>query len=341
MSLDILKSQVKSGQFNNLYLFCGPEEFLKKYYLDCIAKQIINKDFVEMNKIVLDGKVDADRISGSCEAFPVFSDNKLVIVKNSGFFKPKKKDSEGAEEKQSAKGDRLQNYLNELPSYTCLIFCEDEVDKRLKITSLIKKKGLVVEFPYQNPIELVKWVKKGFKANRKEIDNEAASMLIEYCEPGMTDILNEINKLSVYKKESNVITMEDIGKACSRSIKSRIFDLTDAVAERDGQKALKLLNDMIELKEPIPRIFYMIIRQLRLLLQMKLMREEGISESEAASKLSLLPFAARKISAQLKTFSTDKLAAALEECLNLDTDIKTGKMNDRMAAELLIAKLAT
>ena len=73
-----------------------------------------------------------------------------------------------------------------------------------------------------------------------------------------------------------------------------MFDLTDAIAEKNSSKALKLLNDMVILKEPIPKILFMIARQFRQILQVKLLHREGLTTSEIASKLGMLPYIAGK-----------------------------------------------
>jgi DNA polymerase-3 subunit delta len=87
----------------------------------------------------------------------------------------------------------------------------------------------------------------------------------------MNEILNEINKLVSYSGNREKIGILDVRKVCTKSIKSRIFDLTDAVAEKNRTKAFKILEDMVILKEPMPRILFMITRQLRHVLEMKLL----------------------------------------------------------------------
>lgn len=334
MSIDTLKEEIKSNELRNLYLFYGEEEYLKKYYLESIDKIILKDDLTGLNKIVLEGKAEASRIVEACETMPVFSEHKLVIVKNSGAFKSKKDTG-----KQSIK-DELLEYLNNIPPFTCLVFYEEEIDKRLKLVDIIKKKGLIVEFPYQKPNELVKWVVKAFKSNGKEIDASTASFLVDISESGMTEILNEINKVVLFLGERSKVGSDDIRKVCTKSIKSRIFDLTDAIAERNITAALKLLNDMIILKEPLPKILFMIARQLRHILEMKLLYNEGMGMKEACSKIGITPYAGSKVLKQAASFSIDKLKSAIEETLELDLAIKTGRINDRTATEILICKLA-
>lgn len=343
MSISILKKELKNGIIRNLYLFYGPEEYLKKYYLSSISDKLLSDDALkEMNMMVLEGRVEVEKLKDYCMALPMFSENKIVIVKNSGLFKSQRKSREEDSKSSGGKGrkDELSEFLEDVPSYTCLVFLEDEIDKRLKAAGVIKKHGLMVEFDYQKPADLAKWVVKAFEASKKKIDILTASMLVENSERGMTEILNEVNKVILYVGDRRQITGEDIEKVCTKSIKSMIFDLTDAAAERDSSKALKLLNDMIALKEPVPKIFFMLARQLRLVLQMKLLMEEGMSINEAISRMSLSPYAARKIAKQTDGFSVDALKDALKECLMLDEAVKSGKLGDRAAVELLIAKMS-
>ncbi|MCX8131748.1 MAG: DNA polymerase III subunit delta [Clostridia bacterium] len=338
MSIDILKDDIKNKRIKNLYLFYGPEEYLKKYYLESLEKEILSDDMKALNKIVLEGKADIKRISEACETMPVFSERKIVIVRNSGLLKAKKKQDDEGKGKQG--DDSLVSYLQNLPEYTCLVFFEEEIDKRVKVIDIIKKNGLIVEFVFQKPVELVKWVSKVFKTYKKEIDPVLASRMVENCEQGMTEILNEINKVVLYLGDRQRVTNDDIEKICTKSIKGRIFDLTDAIAEKNTAKALKLLNDMIILKEPIPKILFMITRQLRQVLEMKLLNNEGLNSGQAATKMGITPYAAGKISKQTRVFDVENLKGAIEESLDMDLAIKTGKIDERMAVELLISKLS-
>jgi len=339
MSIDILKKDLSNGNIRNLYIFYGPEEYLKKYYLDSIEKQILSVDLKSLNKSVFEGKVELGRIIDACETYPVFSEKKLIIVKNSGIFKSGKAAGEKAKNKgarSNGRNEELEFFLHNIPAYTCLIFYEEEIDKRLKIVDIVKKQGLIVEFPYQKPDSLVKWVIKVLKSYNKTIDHVAASQLVENSEMGMNEILNEINKIVSYVGDRLNVTSDDIERVCTKTVKGRIFDLTDAIAEKNSSRALKLLDDMIILKEPIPKIIYMINRQFRQILEMKLLVKSGLPVNEAASKMNLTSYAAGKVLKQSERFSIDLLKNALQKSLELDEAVKTGMLNDRIAAELLI-----
>jgi DNA polymerase-3 subunit delta len=332
LSVELLKKDIKNKSIRTLYMFYGLEEFLINYYIESIAELLIPKDLLILNMLTLEGKQSTDKIIDACETMPVLSERKLVVIKNSGLFKAQKKD----------KDDSIIKFLNRLPEHICLIFVENEVDKRLKLFTTIKKSGLAVEFAYQKPNALVKWAIKVFKASGKEIDQTTASMLINGLEPGMTDILNEINKLINYLGDRKKVTMQDIETVCTKSIKSRIFDITDAVAEKNPEKAMGLLNDLLMLKEPVQKIYFMITRQLRQVLQVKLLSEQGFSQKEIASQLSLHPFVASKLIKQAAGFTKEKLLELMSTALEMDVAVKSGRLGDhQLATEILIIKMSS
>lgn len=329
--IDILKKQIKNNDIKPVYLFYGPEEYLKKYYVNAIEKLILEKSTRDLNRIVIEDNISASKIIDNCESYPVFSQKKMLLVKNSGYFKGSGGNKEEIE--------KVTEYLKNLPDYVCLIFYESEADKRLKIYKAIESEGLVVEIPYQKPADLVKWVVNVTKANGKKISMETASILVEKSSEDMTEILNEINKLIVYTGERDIIRDEDVMEVCNTSIKSRIFDLTDAIIEKDIVKTLRYLDDLITLREPIPVIIYMIARQFRQILEVKANLSKGVPLKDVAAKLKIPPFIAGRIQKQADRFSFEQLNQAICDIFECDLSIKTGKIRDKAAVEMLISKL--
>lgn len=348
----VLWKSIKENKIGNLYLFFGQEDYLIRNYCEQMEKTLLDDEFKMLNKVVLKGKVTAGQIIDNCRTAPVFADRRMVIVKDSGLFKSGRKTDEagqdnGAAEKRTARssagkkgGDELAAFLQELPDFVCLVFIESEVDKRVKkYLDIIEKNGLIVEFDYKKPDELTGWVIKRIRELGHDAAVRTASMIVDYCEPGMDDILNEIKKLCAYAGDRVLITEDDAARVCTRSVKSRIFDLTDAVAAKQSYKALSILNDMAALREPMPKIMFMIARQFRQLIQTKLLLKDGAGKSEIASYFKLPPFIADKLIRQAKSFSMDSLKSAETTGMELDLAVKNGRLDDRMAVELMIMSL--
>lgn len=343
----LLWKQIRNNEIGSLYLFYGLEGYLKRNFTEQIEKKLLTGDFILLNKVVLEGKTAASAIIDNCQTPPVFSDRKLVIVKNSGMFKGAKKSGDAGKKAGNAgnsskkTGDELTDFLQSVPEHVCLLFVETEIDKRLKIVDLIKTHGLIVGFDNKKPVELASWVMKRMKELGHEADSRTAAMIVEYCESGMDDILNEVKKLCSYAGERIKITGSDVEKVCTKSVKSRVFDLTDAIGAKQTAKALSLLNDMDVLKEPMPKVMYMIARQFRQLVQVKLLTGDGANQAQIASHFKMPPFIAGKLLKQAQSFSMDKLEKAITTGLELDLAIKTGQLRDRAAIELMITGLST
>ena len=339
MSEELLKKAIKNNEIGSLYLFYGQEEYLKRNYTDYIETKLLSEELKLLNKVVLEGKASPSAIIDNCETWPVFSERKIVVVKNSGLFKSSKKEDKSG--KKAKPEDTLATFLQNVPPHACLIFIEAEIDKRIKYVDLIKKHGLIVEFNYRKPEEMASWVIKRMRGEGFDIDPHTAAQLAEYCEQGMDDVSNEMDKLFAYAGSRRKITSADIEKVCTKSVKSRVFDLTDAIAAKQCSKALTLLNDMVALREPMPKVMYMIARQFRQLLQVKLLSNEGAGQAEITTRLKLSPYISGKILRQARSFSLEKLEEAITSGLELDLAIKTGKLEDKAAVELMITSMST
>jgi DNA polymerase-3 subunit delta len=348
----LLWKSIKDNDIGRLYLLFGPEEYLVRNYCEQMEKRLLGDEFRLLNKAVLNGRVTPAQIIENCRTYPVFSDRKMVIVRDSGLFKSGKKsgstDEDAADAGKTAKNarsrgkdaDEFAGFLQDVPEHVCLVFIEKEIDRRVKYVGIVEKHGLVVQFDYKKPDELSEWVIKRLREMQHDASPRTAAMIVEYCEPSMDDVLNELNKLCAYAGDRKMLNEEDVAKVCTRSVKSRVFDLTDALAAKQSRTALSILNDMAALKEPMPRITFMIARQFRQLIQAKLMLREGAGKNEIASFFKVPPFIAEKIIRQAAGFDMDSLRKAVETGLELDLAVKSGRLKDKAAIEILITSLS-
>ena len=114
--------------------------------------------------------------------------------------------------------------------------------------------------------------------------------------------------------------------------------MVDAIAGHRQAKALELYSDLLALKEAPMRILYLLIRQFRILAETKELAAKGCGASEIAQKIKVPEFAARKNMAQAKGFLGQGLLLALKDGAELEEAVKTGRINDKIAVEILIVK---
>ena len=105
--MKILSQHIKSGEFKSVYLIYGAEDYLRKQYRDKMKLAIVGED--TMNYSYFEGKgISVKGLIDLGETLPFFSERRLIIVENSGFF--------------SSSQDELAAYLKEMPATTCFIF---------------------------------------------------------------------------------------------------------------------------------------------------------------------------------------------------------------------------
>jgi DNA polymerase III subunit delta len=341
MSIDALKNDIKSKQIRSLYLLYGPEEYRKKQWTNVIVNTALNGDVSQMNRVVFDDKTNIRQIADECNTIPFFSDRKVIIIHNSGFFKASEKSTKKSvsPEKNPSKKEELKDLLWNIPKHACVIFVENSIDKRLKVLDAFSEKGLCVELGYLKPAEMNAWILKEFRSKGKKISNTAVTKLLEYCDHEMSMIDLEIRKLVDYSGDKPEIEKSMIESVCIKSIKSRIFDLTDAIANKDNSKALQCLSDLISIKEPVQKIIVMIANQFGNMMALRTSLENRISSNECAKLLSMHPYAAEICMRQSKNFTKKQLKNALNILLITDERIKTGKMEPRISLETALIEI--
>lgn len=315
---------IKKGSFQRVYLFFGEETYLKQQYKERM-KQAILPEGDTLNLNIYSGKgIDAQALIAQAETMPFFAEHRLIIVEGSGFFKNA--------------SPVLAEYIPSIPEETILLFVEEEVDKRGKLYKAVKAAGRAVEFGAQDEKTLTRWVMGLLKKENKQITGQALALFLEKTGTNMERIRQELEKLICYCMEKEGITEADVEAVCSGQTENKIFDMINALAEKKQKKALDLYYDLLTLKEPPMRILYLITRQFNMLMQVKELQEHGYDGRAIGEKMKLAGFIVRNYVRQAGYFSLARLKEALQDCVETEEAVKTGRLNDVMSVELLLVK---
>ena len=322
-----LNEDLKTGKFKQVYLLFGEENYLKKQYKDRLTKALISEEDT-MNYAYYEGKgIDVREIIDLAETMPFFSERRLIVIENSGFFK-------------NATSE-LAEYMKDIPETTYFVFVETELDKRSKLFKAVKDKGRIVELARQDEKTLVRWIYGNVKKEGKQITESSIYYLLSKCGTDMENLQKEMEKLFCYTLDKEVIQIEDIDTICTTQITNEIFDMVNAVAEKKQKRALDRYYDLLALKEPAMRILYLLSRQFRLLMEVKEMTGQGYDKKSIASKSGLHPFAVGKYIEQSRRFSKKELRNILEDSVDIEERVKTGRLQDVLAVELFIVKYSS
>jgi DNA polymerase-3 subunit delta len=236
----------------------------------------------------------------------------------------------------------LVEYASHLPESTALVLVEPrdlpERNVVLKAASSAEW-GLVKHFPLVKGETLAKWVRARAKAAGGEFSREAADALAE-VEDDPRALGNEILKLLTYVGFERPVEIEDVQTLTPARAEAVIFDLVDAVGQRRGREAMRLMHTLLETDEPL-YVLTMIVRQYRLLLQAKEMLEARAPEGDISKALGLHPYPTGKVCAQTRNFTLAGLEGIYRRLLEYDLGIKTGQMEAGPALDTLVGALTT
>ena len=322
-----IQEDIKSGNFKSAYLLCGEEAYLKVQYKNKLLKAL-NPDDDTMNFNHYEGRnIDVKELIDLCETMPFFADRRVVLLEDTGFFKNK--------------CDELADYMKELPDYLCLVFVEDEVDKRSKMYKAVKSCGRIGEFSRQDEKTLMQWAAGILKREGKNITQRDMELLLTMTGIDMGNLRMELEKLITYTGDRNVVTRADIQEVCTTQTQNKIFDMVRAVTEKNQKRALDLYYDLLTLKEPPMRILFLLAKQFRQLLLVKEYTEEGVAQPEMASRLGVPSFVVRNIASCARSYRISELRQAVTDFVDAEEAVKTGRLQDVLSVELLIVKYSS
>lgn len=319
-----INQHIKKNEFSQIYLLYGPEDYLKKYYRDKITEAVIGgRDNLNYNRFDGD-RVNLHEVMDIGVTMPFFSERRLIIMENSGFFKKSQ--------------DEMIHFLETLPDFTYFIFLENEVDKRGRMYRLVKEKGYPCEMPVQTPKSLSEWVLGIISGENKKITYDTMQLFLSYTGSSMENISRELEKLLSYTVGREIIEETDIRSVCTPEITGRIFEMVDAMGRKDMNKLLALYQELLAVKEPPMKILFMVERQFNILLQVKDLVKKGCEKPLVAEKMKIPPFVAGKTMAQAGNFQMDELKKGLKALLGYEEMIKTGRISERIAIEMFFAE---
>ena len=321
-----IDEDIKNGQFRQCYLLFGAEAYLKKQYRDKLVRAMTAEGDT-LNFSSFQGKeTNPAKLVDLSETLPFLAERRVILVEDSGFFKNS--------------CDILADYLPKMNGSTCFIFVESEVDKRTKTYKAANKTGAAIEFGIQGEALITRWVLGRMGRENKKITKSVLQCFLSRTGSDMSNIDLELEKLLSYTWKKEVIEEADVKAVVTERAENKIFDMVDAISGRRQERALDLYYDLLALKESPMRILYLMMRQFRILLQGKELSGKGYAGADLAKKIGIPEFALRKYLAQARAFTREQLLDSLEEGAAAEEDVKSGRLNDKIAVEILIVNFS-
>ena len=298
---DKLISDIKSGDVERFYIFYGEERYLLEHSLDGLRKLLCPGGLDGFNYKRFDGKsITVDDLEDAINTLPAFADKTLVEIHDFDIFK-------------SDARERLCEIFADLPDYVCVVYIYSTVeykpDGRQKINKEILKSATAVEFVAQEQDKLVKWIKRHFQDAGKSINTNDAEYLAFITGGLMTSLNGEIEKTAAYSKQDHV-TCGDIDAVVTPVLDTVAYKLTDALISRDNLKALKILDELLQMREVPHKMIYSISLKMRQLLAARVCIENNLNRA------ALMEMCGIRHDFQARTLMSTASKATLRDCRN-------------------------
>ncbi len=336
------------------YLLHGEDEFTSREHLKKLREQ---GDFGFNQDIYSGADSDVNVIVMSSNTLPFLSEQRLIVVE--GLPRRKRGETDGSNPSASPAGETtkggkarkgkkgttgraefekvLAEHVAILPETTVLIILiEEALDSNNALLKAAEKHGKVVQSTLPKGAALEKWITNRAKSIEVKIAPDAVSILANFIGNNLRLLANELDKLAMYVGKGATIKIEDVRQLSAQVQEARIFDLTDALAQRNRKQALNILHDLLADGEPPLKLISTITSQVRSLLLVKELAQKGMRGSQIASTLGVAPFIADKSLRQVGNFSAPQLESAYRQLLATDAALKRSRLTPEMALDLLV-----
>jgi len=303
-----------------IYLFWGPEEFSIQ-----VALQKVLKESPETSPIILQ-EPDISTLSNELLTDSFFEDKKTVVAYY--FLEKTIKDKNEV---------TLRKILDKISPDTTVIFIEKNEPKG-PLKKYLAEKAAVKSFGKLPGRDLVDYIKNRAQELGANISPLAAERFATYVGTDYWQIEEELKKLSLYVKDNELdqtIDVADIDELVHSSFEANIFELMDAISQRNTNRAIALLDSFLEAGENEIYILTMIARQFRNIAMAK--AEKNITDTILAKKAGVHPFVAKKSIQQARNFTLEEISEIYARIAKADLGLKSNQ-NPKQALQSIILK---
>jgi len=340
-----MNGEVQIRKQTLLYILSGQDDFSLGESLEEIKRGIGDQSLLAVNTTLLEGQqVTLDQLRAVCETVPFLAERRLVIVKGLlERFEPKSRSGRNKTNKPAANPENAYqswvSYLGKIPDSTIVVLVNGEVNNKSLLLKELVGKAELKSFPLLNKRKLPQWIQERVEKAGGSISPQAVGLLAGFVGSNLWVMQNEISKLVLFTS-GHRIEEEDVRKVVSYTRQASVFAMVDAVLEFKAGLAEELLCRLLEAGATPAYLLVMLSRQIRMIVRVKALRNQGKSEMEIQHRLGLtLEFAFRKTLEQANRYPLARIKEVYRQLLEADLSIKTGKYGGELTLNMLIAGL--
>ncbi len=302
------KKNLESGEIFPIYLIEGEDAYFRNLALNMAKSRFVQEPSVNYASFEGEALKDASVFSSfisSLSAYPFMSPKRMTVVAE---YYPNR-DSVKSLSKVFSDGIAVD---------TILVIVNSKRDEGVKKLPSV----CVVDCKKGDSSTLARWVKGTCEREGVQISLETAKILCEYCLSDMSRISTETSKLISYAFDKKVIENEDLDELVYRDSEYKIYEMTGYISERNIDKALEVIFELLAKGETEQRLLISIYNYFRRLLHVAI---SSMTDSELAEAFGIKEIAVKKTRAQAGAFRIIALKKAVDVLQDADFNFKSGK----------------
>ncbi len=229
-----LQGEVQKGIIHNNYFFTDEESYLKDKAFSLIKQATVPDNLVDFNYEIFFGEeTRANQVMEALQSPPMMTDKKLVVLRN-------------FQSMHIAYKNKILEYLQKPIPDAILIIETDKVNvysgMYTKLTKLIPT--YFFYHPY-NESEAIRFIRDEARILEKSIDNDAARIMVDYIGLNFLELHSELEKVALFIGNQKTITSEDVKDSIGILKGNTIYELQNALAQRDCRQGIKVLENLL------------------------------------------------------------------------------------------------
>ena len=310
MSQQLIHWLKKPSPFHSYYFVVGTEPYLlseiKKTFKQNIVKSMEDFNYDEISA----AESSAEDLISFSETLPMLSQRRLLLCFQSELFSEKD-------------WDKLCPLFSKEDQNTLLVFFFNKKDGRKKHFKALKDKVLELEASPLKNWQVDPWLNFLSSKEGVSFSVSAKSLFLQLVGSSLFEISIELKKLKQYLGTKTQAEEKDV-LACNSRLKiESLFDLTEALGDRNIVKSLTLLAFLLEQGENAMTIVSLLARHIRLLMKVKQAQSEKLSSSELVKKTGLPPYFLKNYIKQEALWTKSQLENTLESLFLTDKALKS------------------
>ncbi len=332
---------LKNNDFSSVLFLYGIEQYLTEWATASLVKKYVNPgafafDFVKID----DENAEVSAIVEACDTFPMFSEKRVVWVKNHALLKSANPKGFTASDKE-----KLLSYAANPNEGTILIFSCEQAEDKSEVVKGLKKTVQCYNFDKLDYAQLAAFAEKRFRGAGVQIKRDLLRYLIDETgyfnketEYRIFNLENDIKKI-IDHSDGQQICREDISETLNGDMDTFVFNFLDAAANKKKEAAFLLMHNILNAGSDVFAVTGLLVSQFELILEVKEFKEDGAASTEIVKIMKIHEFRVKKAMTLADKFTKQKLKEILCRLYEIDRNVKTGLLEPKMALELLVGRI--